>query len=67
MGTFSHAGSGASGLWIWGGGGEFPVAAASASERAESTEDLYGKRGQTVVLVCSMQVGYLTLLLLQKT
>ncbi len=48
-------------------GGESPVAATSASERAEATEDLHGRRGQTVVLVFSMQVGYLTLLLLQGT
>ena len=36
-------------------GGEFPVAASSASERAESTEKLKALRGQTVVLVFSMQ------------
>ena len=37
-------------------GGEFPVAAASAAERAESDEQLRAKRGRTVVLVFSMQV-----------
>ena len=37
-------------------GGEFPVAASSASERAESSEKLKALRGQTVVLVFSMQV-----------
>ena len=36
-------------------GGEFPVAASSASERAESSEKLKALRGQTVVLVFSMQ------------
>ena len=35
-------------------GGEFPVAASSASERAESSEKLKSLRGQTVVLVFSM-------------
>ncbi|KAK9796270.1 hypothetical protein WJX73_010488 [Symbiochloris irregularis] len=36
-------------------GGEFPVAASSAAERAEASEKLRTKRGQTVVLVFSMQ------------
>ena len=37
--------------------GSFPVAAASAAERAESTDELKGLRGQTTVLVFSMQVS----------
>lgn len=44
-------------LFGFGCGGEFPVAAASAAERAESTDELKGLRGQTTVLVFSMQVG----------
>ena len=44
-------------LFGFGCGGEFPVAAASAAERAESTEALKGLRGQTTVLVFSMQVS----------
>ncbi|KAL6777660.1 PTA1A [Auxenochlorella protothecoides x Auxenochlorella symbiontica] len=36
-------------------GGEFPVASASANERAEQTKHLQNKRGETVVLVFSMQ------------
>ncbi|KAK9807684.1 hypothetical protein WJX72_006095 [[Myrmecia] bisecta] len=36
-------------------GGEFPVAASSASERAEGSEKLKSRRGQTVVLVFAMQ------------
>lgn len=43
-------------LFGFGCGGEFPVAAASAAERAESTDELKGLRGQTTVLVFSMQV-----------
>lgn len=39
-------------------GGEFPVAASSAAERAEASEKLRTKRGQTVVLVFSMQVSW---------
>ena len=38
-------------------GGEFPVAASSASERAEGSTKLQKLRGQTVVLVFSMQVS----------
>ncbi len=44
-------------LFGFGCGGEFPVAAASAAERAESTDELKGLRGQTTVLVFSMQVS----------
>ena len=33
------------------------MAAASAAERAESTDELKGLRGQTTVLVFSMQVS----------
>ncbi|KAG2435777.1 hypothetical protein HXX76_006973 [Chlamydomonas incerta] len=36
-------------------GGEYPVASTSANERAESTAALQKKRGETVVLVFSMQ------------
>ena len=36
-------------------GGEYPVASTSANERAESTKTLSKKRGETVVLVFSMQ------------
>jgi len=36
-------------------GGEYPVASTSANERAESTRSLINKRGETVVLVFSMQ------------
>ena len=39
-------------------GGEFPVAASSASERAEGSTKLQKLRGQTVVLVFSMQVSH---------
>ena len=46
---------GAQALFGFGCGGEFPVAAASASERAESEEHLKGLRGRTTVLVFSMQ------------
>ncbi|KAK9919115.1 hypothetical protein WJX75_009501 [Coccomyxa subellipsoidea] len=42
-------------LFGFGCGGEFPVAAASASERAESSDKLRSKRGQTTVLVFAMQ------------
>jgi len=42
-------------LFGFGCGGEFPVAAASASERAESSEKLRSLRGQTTVLVFAMQ------------
>jgi MFS family permease len=38
-------------------GGEYPVASTSANERAESDPYLNNKRGETVVLVFSMQVG----------
>lgn len=43
-------------LFGFGVGGEFPVAAASAAERAESKLSLRALRGQTVVLVFAMQV-----------
>ena len=46
---------GAQALFGFGCGGEFPVAAASASERAESEAHLKGLRGRTTVLVFSMQ------------
>ncbi|KAK9839247.1 hypothetical protein WJX81_004005 [Elliptochloris bilobata] len=46
---------GAQALFGFGCGGEFPVAAASASERAESEAHLRGLRGRTTVLVFSMQ------------
>ncbi len=36
-------------------GGEYPVASASANERAESSAALSKRRGETVVLVFSMQ------------
>ena len=36
-------------------GGEYPVASASANERAEATKTLANRRGETVVLVFSMQ------------
>ena len=36
-------------------GGEYPVASTSANERAESTKTLNNRRGETVVLVFSMQ------------
>ena len=36
-------------------GGEYPVASASANERAESSAALQKRRGETVVLVFSMQ------------
>lgn len=36
-------------------GGEYPVASASANERAESTKELSNRRGETVVCVFSMQ------------
>ncbi|KXZ53070.1 hypothetical protein GPECTOR_8g63 [Gonium pectorale] len=36
-------------------GGEYPVASTSANERAESTAKLQKRRGETVVLVFSMQ------------
>ena len=36
-------------------GGEYPVASASANERAESTKTLSNRRGETVVCVFSMQ------------
>jgi len=42
-------------LFGFGCGGEFPVAAASASEHAESSAHLKGLRGRTTVLVFSMQ------------
>eukprot|EP00891_Asterochloris_glomerata_P008306 jgi/Astpho2/8306/e_gw1.00122.31.1_t len=42
-------------IFGFGVGGEFPVAASSASERAEGSTKLQKLRGQTVVLVFSMQ------------
>ena len=36
-------------------GGEYPVASTSANERAESSSRLQKRRGETVVLVLSMQ------------
>jgi MFS family permease len=47
--------TGAQALFGFGCGGEFPVAAASASERAESDAKLRALRGQTTVLVFAMQ------------
>jgi MFS family permease len=38
-------------------GGEYPVASSSANERAEASALLSKRRGETVVLVFSMQVG----------
>lgn len=59
-GTSAHAVfaflTAAQALFGFGCGGEFPVAAASASERAESDEKLRNLRGQTTVLIFSMQV-----------
>lgn len=36
-------------------GGEYPVASTSANERAESSRKLMKRRGETVILVFSMQ------------
>jgi hypothetical protein len=38
-------------------GGEYPVASASANERAEASEELRERRGETVVATFSMQAG----------
>lgn len=45
-------------------GGEYPVAATSAAERAEASSTLVNRRGETVVMVFSMQVQYIVLCVL---
>jgi hypothetical protein len=37
-------------------GGEYPLAASSAAERAEADAALVNKRGETIVLTFSLQV-----------
>ena len=46
---------GAQALFGFGCGGEFPVAASSAAERAESEAHVKGLRGRTTQLMFSMQ------------
>ena len=43
-------------IFGYGVGGEYPIASASASERAEAEKQLQFKRGETVILVFAMQV-----------
>ena len=43
----------------YGVGGEYPIASASAAERAEAATELQFKRGETVLLVFAMQVSYI--------
>lgn len=44
-------------IFGFGVGGEYPVASTSAAERAESSSTLVNRRGETVIMVFSMQVS----------
>jgi len=44
-------------IFGFGVGGEYPVASTSAAERAESSSTLVNRRGETVIMVFSMQVN----------
>ena len=53
-------------IFGFGVGGEYPVASTSASERAEASSTLVHRRGETVVMVFSMQVQYVALCVLLR-